>query len=108
MSRIGNLGSRLLVIGALASPAAADDVDRLPVTAGHRGTVTAWNTAGDAVIAHQLCPKFGSSWDYLKCGRALRERLEREVCAVRGAGEHKYLYQVGDGKKNPSSVYCKK
>lgn len=108
MSRIRNLGSLLLVIGALASPAAADDADKVPVTAGHRGTVTAWNLAGDAVIVHKLCPKFGSSWDYLKCGKALREQLQLEVCAAKGPGEHKYLYQVGDGKKNPSSVYCKK
>ena len=108
MSRIAKLGSLLLVIGALASPAAADDPDKVPVTAGHRGTVTAWNTAGDTVLAHKLCPRLGSSWDYLKCGRALREQLQAEVCVARGPGEHKYLYQVGDSKKNPSSVYCKK
>lgn len=35
MSRIRNLGSILLVIGAFAHPAAADDNDKVPVTAGH-------------------------------------------------------------------------
>jgi hypothetical protein len=106
MSRIWKLGTLLLVIGALAAPAAADDT--VPVTAGHNGTVTAWTTDGDKVLAHKLCPRFGSSWDYLKCGRALREQLQTELCVAKGPGEHKYLYQVGDGRKNPSSVYCKK
>lgn len=107
MSRIWKLGSLMLVIGALATPAVADETDP-PPTAGRRGTVTAWNEAGDKVIAHKLCPRLGSSWDYLACGRALREQLTLEVCPVKGPGLHKYLYQVGDGRKNQSSVYCKK
>ena len=107
MYRIWNIGTLMLVLGALATSAAADDADR-PLTAGRKGTITAWTEAGDAVVAHKICPRQGAVWDYVACGKALRERLTIEVCAARGPGSHKYLYQVGDGRKSPSSVFCKK
>ena len=105
MSRIWKLGSLMLVLGALATQATADDNPR---TAGHKGTITAWSEAGDLVIAHRICPRTRSSWDYVACGNALRDQMKTEVCLAKGPGTYKYLYQVGDGRKSPSSLYCKK
>ena len=105
MSRIWKIGSLMLVLGALATQAGADDN---PPTAGSKGTITAWNEAGDIVIAHRACVRTRGTWDYVLCGNILRDRVKSEVCAAKGPGTHKYLYQVGDGRKNPSSVFCKK
>jgi hypothetical protein len=107
MSRLSKLGLLMFVAGALASPALADD-DKNPRTAGHKGTVTAWNDAGDTVLDHKVCLRNKGSWDYVSCGNALRERLKDQICATAAPGLHKYLYQVGDGRKNPSTVLCKK
>ena len=106
MSRIWKLGALMLVIGTLATRAVADDNDN-PITAGHKGTITAWNEAGDKVIAHKICPRRRGIWDYVACGNALRDELKLQLCA-KGPGTYKYLYQVGDGRKGPSSLYCPK
>lgn len=105
MSRIWKLGPILVVLAAFAGHTLADDN---PPTAGRRGTVTAWNEAGDLVLDHRVCVRVRGSWDYVLCGSILRGRLKAQLCASRGPGTHRYLYQVGDGRKVPSSVYCKK
>ena len=70
--------------------------------------ITAWDEAGTKVLEHRFCIKTGGSWDYVTCGNRVRDRLKLQLCAERGPGLHKYLYQVGDGKPSASSVFCKK
>lgn len=106
MSRIWKIGMLMTVVGALAGHAIAQADN--PPTAGTKGTITAWNEAGDTVIDHRVCVRIRGTWDYSLCGNILRDRLKLHLCSTLGPGTHKYLYQVGDGRKTPSSVYCKK
>ena len=108
MSRLWKIGSLMIIAGAFAAVAGRAIADDNPPTAGHKGTVTAWNEAGDTVIDHRVCVRIRGTWDYSLCGNILRDRLKSHLCTTLGAGTHKYLYQVGDGRKMPSSVYCKK
>lgn len=106
MSRIWKIGSVMVIVGALAGHAIAEGDN--PASAGQKGTITAWNEAGDTVIDHRACVRVRGTWDYSLCGNILRDRLKRHLCTTLGPGTHRYLYQVGDGRKMPSSVYCKK
>ena len=99
---------RLLAAGALlalfTTLAIADDVPRY---AGTKGTVTAWDETSTRVLEHRFCVKTRYSWDYPSCSNRLRDALKRHVCATQGAGTHKYLFQMGDSKPYPATVYCR-
>lgn len=73
---------------------------------GHKGTVAAYSPITD-VYDSERCPRTKYSWDYVSCGKALRERVKERMCQTRGKGTHKYFYQIGNGRKTTSSVYCK-
>ena len=98
--------TRLLVLAVLlttASIAVADDEHR----AGRRGTVTAYELDGRTVIENKVCVSSSRhSYDYVRCGNRLRDSVKAELCRKLGAGTHRYLYQIGDGRPVRSSVYC--
>jgi hypothetical protein len=86
--------------------AVADDTN--PASAGTKGTVTAWDESNTKVLEHRFCVKTRYTWDYVSCGNRLRDELKLHVCAERGPGMHKYLYQIGDGKVIRSTLVCRK
>lgn len=92
------------------SLSAADDLDsaRNARTAGTKGTVTAWDESATRVIEHRFCVRSRLSWDYVRCGSRLRDEVKRQLCTTRGAGTHRYLYQVGDGRPMKSMVSCRR
>ncbi len=95
-----------LFVTAAATAVAHADHSR----AGTPGTVTAYELDARTVIDVKTCfrtTRFGGH-DYARCGEWLRDSLKFQMCRDKGPGTHRYLYQVGDGRKNPSSVYCKK
>jgi hypothetical protein len=99
---------RLLIATALAAAlttTAIAQVDR----AGMPGTVTAYGLDG-SVLEVKTCfhtTRYGG-FDYVRCGDRLRASLKLQVCRASGPGTYRYLYQVGDGRKNPSTVYCRR
>jgi len=96
----------MLAVSLLAvSYAVADDT--YP-TAGTKGTITIYDDAGIAVLDHRACVRTRGSWDYVTCGNILRDRFKLHTCRVKGAGMHKYRYQVGDSKPLASQLYCKR
>lgn len=86
--------------------AAADDTN--PRSAGAKGTVTAWDESSTKVLEHRFCTKTRYSWDYVSCGNRLRDELKLHLCAERGPGTHKYLYQIGNGRTIRSTLLCRK
>lgn len=94
----------LFIIAAAA--AAHADLGR----AGTPGTVTAYELDGRTVIEVKPCfrtTRLGG-YDYVRCSQWLRDSVRYQMCRVKGPGTHRYLYQVGDGRQYPSSVYCKR
>ena len=67
--------------------------------AGTKGHVTAWETDRETVIDVEACPRWGHyTWDYVKCGKALRTKVNEAMCRDRGKGHHKWLEQVGNNR----------
>ena len=91
-----------------ASMALASSIAIAEPVAGTKGTVTAWDEAGVNVIETESCAREQRTWDYAGCGARLRERVKEKLCTTQGLGMHRFRYQVGDSKKNPSTVSCKK
>jgi hypothetical protein len=102
---------RLLAVFAtlmLATSFSVADDDKNPAAAGTKGTVTAWDESNTVVLEHKFCLKTRHSWDYVSCGSRLRDRVKLQLCAARGPGTHRYLYQIGDARPTRSTVYCRK
>ncbi len=74
---------------------------------GRKGTITVYGPSPSKVISSKRCARKKYTWDYMRCGTALRARVKAKFCATKGKGTHRYYYQVGNGKKSKSSVYCK-
>jgi len=107
MVRTLAVGATLALVTSLAlAPLALAD-DRIPRYAGTKGTITAWDESSSKVLEHRFCVKTRSTWDYVTCGHHVRDALKRRVCAVRGPGTYKYLYQVGDSKPYESTLLCR-
>ena len=90
------LGAIALTLGSmfvLSATALAGDY-----RAGTDGHVTAYDSNKVTVIDVDPCPRRGSSWDYVSCGRAFRDKINDRLCRTRGAGKHTWFYQVGDSK----------
>jgi hypothetical protein len=100
---------RLAVAGAtlalFASLAVAQE--RVPPSAGAKGTITAWDESNTRVLEHRFCVRTRYSWDYPACGNRLRDQLKRRFCAANPPGTYKYLTQVGDGKPYRSTLVCR-
>ncbi len=76
--------------------------------AGTEGHVTAYETDGVTVIDVDSCARKGSTWDYVSCGKAFRDKIKARLCAERGPGKHEWLYQVSDSKsKTKNTANCK-
>jgi uncharacterized protein (DUF2249 family) len=89
----------------LAAPSTADAGSGSP---GRKGTVAAYAPGPTELLDSMKCARKGKyTWDYVRCGKALRERVKEHFCRTRGKGTHKYWYQTGDSKKRKTSVYCR-
>lgn len=64
--------------------------------AGTAGHVTAFELDGKTVIDVDPCARLGKTHDYATCGRAFRPKVNATVCREKGAGRHKWIYQVGN------------
>ena len=94
-----------LVFVTAATTAATAHADR----AGTPGTVTAYWLDGRTVIDVKTCfrtTRYGG-YDYVRCGDRLRDWLKIEVCRSKGAGQHHYFYQIGDGRLSRQTLYCR-
>jgi len=103
MTRLISLTAVLCLSASIAA------ADKNPPDAGAKGTITIWDEAGLVVLEHRYCVRTGATWDYVTCGKILRDRFKLHTCTENAAGTtHKYLYQVGDSKPVKSQLYCKK
>ena len=101
---------RLLVIAGFAglfATAAVADRDRW--RAGTDGTVTAYDADGRTVIENKQCFRTTrhGGYDYVGCGRRLRDTVKIELCRKNGGGTHTWFYQIGDNRPIRSSVSCR-
>lgn len=99
---------RLLVIAGLVSMTANANADVDRTRAGTKGTVTAYEADGRSVIETKPCfrtTRYGG-YDYVRCGKRLRDEVKRELCRKLGGGTHTWFYQIGDKRPTRSSVYC--
>lgn len=73
-----------------------------------KGSCGAYELDG-TVIVERRCPhkSGGRVYDYVSCGREVRDRAKELICRAKGKGMHKYLYRSGESKPSSSSVYCK-
>ncbi len=101
---------RLMIIAALTATAATASIADAQEyrDAGGRGTMTAYELDGRTVIDVKTCFRTTrhGGFDYARCGNRLRDSVKLRVCRERGAGTHRYLTQIGDGRPSRSTVYC--
>jgi hypothetical protein len=100
---------RLLIATMFATVLGATAIAQVPDRAGTEGTVTAYGTDG-TVLEVKTCfrtTRYGG-FDYVRCGERLRDSVKFQVCRTSSPGTFRYLYQIGNGRKYPSSVYCRR
>jgi hypothetical protein len=73
---------------------------------GSHGTVTAYEPDAKTVIHWEACAPHRHSYDYVTCGKRLRERVAEMMCQ-RGEGVHHWLYQISDGRPIPEQTTCR-
>jgi hypothetical protein len=78
-------------------------------SAGDRkGSCGAYELDGTVIVERRCLHRSGGrTYDYVTCGKRVRDRAKELICRVRGKGLHKFLYRSGESKPSPSSVYCK-
>lgn len=74
---------------------------------GTRGTISAYAPSPNTVVESRRCSRTRHSWNYTTCGKLVRAEVKRQLCSRLGKGLHRYYYQIGNGRKSRSSVYCK-
>ncbi len=80
-------------------------VENAHADASHAGSVTA-ETAGGTLITTSRCARKSRTWDYVRCGKIVRERVKSKLCRKLGKGSHSYYRTIGTGKRSRTSVYC--
>ena len=99
---------RLFVIAILVGLTTVAVADRDRWRAGTDGTVTAYEADGRTVIENKQCfrTRRHGGYDYVQCGRRLRDTVKLELCRKNGSGTHTWFYQVGDSRPSRTSTYC--
>jgi hypothetical protein len=94
---------RVLILASLfvSAVAVADD----PI-AGTKGTVSAYESDAKTVIMSRRCEPKRLSFDYVSCGKKLREEMEGRLCQ-KGKGTYGWLYRVSDGRPIPQTTRCR-
>lgn len=73
---------------------------------GSRGSSGAYWPDGKLIVI-EACDRQRSGYDWVSCGRRVRERAKERICRHAGKGLHHYYYRRGDDTPSKTSAYCR-